>query len=361
MSTRRNASESPKKKCQGKCGRTRVEKFFFKVDSPLFPDGRINICRDCVRETIDIKDMSQVIGFLRQIDKPFYQKYWEQALDSDKHPLGEYIRKINSLPQAKGKTFNDSDGYDGGVGTTKEIVMKTASKDVAIENVKGEVIEYDDSLPIKWGEGYTPTEYIKMEKFYQDMRLTHEIHTPIHVSLLMEISSMTISRDRVRQKEEWADYARIVKAIEDMTKSAGFRPVDRQGIDDATGIKSFSQIFEEVEKRGFRKPPALEFDEDIVDAMIVSLANYYHGLVGEQILKSLPEEVKAELDEFYEFDEEPEELNDEDYEELDFTIPVGHEDYVPDDEDEEDEEEIKDDKKDEPKEEVKEEVDDSDG
>jgi hypothetical protein len=88
-------------------------------------------------------------------------------------------------------------------------------------------------------------------------------------------------------------------------KNAGFRPVDRQGIDGATGIKSFAQIWEEVEKKGFRKPPKPVFDEDIVDAMIVSLANYYNRLVGKQILAELPDEMKQELDEFYEDDLTP--------------------------------------------------------
>ena len=91
-------------------------------------------------------------------------------------------------------------------------------------------------------------------------------------------------------------------------------------MDDATGVKSFSQIFEEVEKRGFRKPPALTFDEDIVDAMIISLANYYNRLVGKQILSELPEDIKQELDEFYELDENPVDLNDEEYEDMDFSL-----------------------------------------
>lgn len=352
MSSRRNSTDKPKKKCQGECGRERTYSFFFKVDSPLFPDGMINICRDCVRKEVNVADVQSVIGFLRQIDKPFYQKYWDEAVDSGKHPLGEYIRKINSLQQAKGKTFNDSDGIEG-VGKKLEISVPTAD---SIENVKGEIIEYSDALVDKWGVGYSKSEYLRMEKFYQDMRLTHEIHTPIHVGLLMEISHMTIVRERVRQSGNWGDYTKVYKAVEDMTKSAGFRPVDRQGIDDATGIKSFAQVFEEVEKRGFRKPPALEFDEDIVDKMIIALGNYYNRLVGEPLLKSLPDEIKAELDEFYELDETPVELNDDEYEDLDFTIPEDHEDYVPDDE--EDEEEVKDEVEDETGEEIKEEVND---
>jgi hypothetical protein len=286
------------------------------VDSPLFPDGRINICRDCVRAEVDVENIESVISFLRQIDKPFVESYWNEAVQSGKHPLGEYIRKINSLSQMKGKTFNNSDNMQG-VGKTSDIVIRTTT---SVTNVKGETIEYSEELVDKWGIGYQQHEILKMEKFYQDMRLTHEIHTPVHIHKLTSLSKLTVKADRLLQEEDWTNYTKLSKTIEDMEKNAGFRPVDRQGIDDATGIKSFSQIFEEVEKRGFRKPPMVEFDEDVVDAMIIALGNYYNRLVGKPLLAELPEEVQAELDEFYELDETPVDLNDEEYENLDFSV-----------------------------------------
>ena len=313
---KRNTQPTPKKKCQGKCGKERPYKLFFKVDSPLFPDGMINICRDCVREQVDVEDIEDVIGFLRQIDKPFVEKIWNEAVSSGKHPLGEYIRKINSLQQLKGKTFEDSDGMQG-IG--KSVDLQSTKSPDSIMTVKG-AIEYSDDLVDKWGIGYKKHEYLLMEKFYLNMKETHEINTELHIDQLKQLSYLTVDRDRLRQAGDWTNYNKLSDTMEKITKSAGFRPVDRQGLDDATGIRSFSQIFEEVEKRGFRKPPAVEFEEDIVDAMIISLANYYNRLVGRQILSELPEEIKKEMDEFYELDTTPVDLNDEEYEDLDFSL-----------------------------------------
>lgn len=308
--------EKPKKLCQGTCGKPKAHAYFYKVNSPMFPDGMINICRDCVRAEVDIENMEEVIAFLRQIDKPFIQSYWDEAEKSKNYTLGEYIRKVNSLSQMKGKDFDNSDGING-VG---KIDLSSAKSPDTLENVKGEIIEYSDELVNKWDIGYKKEEYLKMEKFYQDMRLTHEIHTPVHVNKLMSLSRLTIKLDRLLQQEDWANYTKLAKTIDDMEKSAGFRPADRQGIDDATGIRSFSQIFEEVEKKGFRKPPKLSFDEDILDGIIISLANYYHRIAGMQILSDVPDDIRDELDEFYEVDEVPVELNDEDYDDLDFSI-----------------------------------------
>lgn len=311
--------EAPKKQCSS-CGKPRTHSAFYKVDSIMFPDGMINICSTCVREQVDVENEIQVIEFLRQIDKPFVKSYWNEAVQSGRYPLGEYIRKINSLQQFKGKSFEDSDGMSDGNSTGKTADIAIAHSPETVMNVKGEVIEYSDALVDKWGIGYKKHEYLKMEKFYQDMRLTHEIQTPIHVDLLTQLSYMSVERDRLRQSGDWQNYPKISDTIEKMTKSAGFRPVDRQGIDDATGIRSFAQIWEEVEKKGFRKPPTSVFEEDVVDAMIVSLLNYYHRLVGVHILKDVPDDVKQELDEFYEIDETPVEIDEEAYEDLDFSV-----------------------------------------
>ena len=314
----------PKKKCSD-CQEQKAETFFFKADSPLFPDGRINICRDCVRKSVDVNDIEEVIGFFRQIDKPFYQDEWNNAMETadKKHPIGAYLGKVSSLNQYKGKRFINSDGVIDGAG---KVDLSSINPPDSIESHDGKIIEYSDDLVTKWGIGYSKLEYLQMEKFFQDMKSTHEIYTPTHIDMLTQLSHLSVDRNRLRQERDWANYNKISKTYEDMMKSAGFRPIDRQGTDDATGMRSFSQIFEEVEKKGWRKPPPPVFDEDIVDAMIVALANYYHRLVGKQILAEIPEEIKEEMEAFFEDDLTPVDINDEEYEDLDFSLEEDEDD-----------------------------------
>lgn len=301
------------------CNRNRALRFFYKVDNAtLFPDGRMNTCNDCLKESIDVDDTDSVIDFLRQIDKPYIPTYWEEALESEKSPLGEYIRKINSLGQTKGKTFKDSDGFEG---NGKIDTVTPDLETIEVLNVKGEKIEFSDSYFSKWGTKFKQHEYLKLEKFYQNMILTHEIHSEIHKDLLVQLAKLSLVRDKFLDMEAMADYDKANKAYESIMKSAGFRPIDRQGVDDATGIKSFSQIWEEVEKKGFRKPPKLNFKRDVVDGMIISLENYYNRLVGKPLLASLPDETIEELDAFYEVDTSPDEIDDdEEYGKIDFTV-----------------------------------------
>jgi hypothetical protein len=314
-SRKKKTTPTPKKKCNT-CHKDRTHTYFFKVESSLYPDGMINTCRDCVRQSIDINNIEEVIGFLRQIDKPFIQEYWDKALESKNHPLGEYIRKVNSLQQVKDKDFDDSKGI--GFGKSSDVVG--ANIPDSVETDSGKTITFSDDFITKWGIGYKKHEYLAMEKFYQDMKDTHEIHTPIHKSMLKKLSKLSIKMDRYLESDNMGDFEKANRQFEASMKSAGFRPVDRQGIDDATGLRSFSQIFEEVEKKGFRKPPPPVFDEDVVDAMITSLANYYHRLVGKQILADIPDDVKQEIEDFFEDDLTPVEINNEEYEDLDFSV-----------------------------------------
>src|SRR5690606_3912051 len=268
----------------------------------------------------------QVISFLRQIDKPFYQDEWNKALEGrdKKHPIGAYLGKINSLHQYKGKTFANSDGIDG-VGN---IDLSSINPPDEIKSNTGKIIKYSDELVDKWGTGYSKKEYLQLEKFYQDMMATHEIYTPTHIDMLKQLAYLSVDRDRLRRNGEWTDYSKISKTYEEMMKSAGFRPIDRKGIEDATGIRSFSQIWEEVEKRGFRKPPPIEFDEDIVDGIIIALANYYHRIVGKEILTEVPQEIKEEMEEFYKDDLTPVDINDEEYDDLDFSLNDGDDEDI---------------------------------
>lgn len=281
------------------CGDNRRVNYFFRVNNEtLFPDGRISTCRDCVRRDIDVEDLQQVISFLRQLDKPFYDKEWQVALDNKdkRHPIGSYLGKINSLPQYRDKTFEHSDGIVKGTGN---IDLSEISPPGEIETLSGETVEYEDSLIDKWGLGYSQKEYLELEKFYRDMRVSYEINTPMHIDMLKQLSYLSVDRNKLRIEGDWANYKRVSDTHDAMMRSAGFRPADRQGIDDQAGIRSFSQIFEEVEKNGFRKAPPIEFEHDVIDGIIIALSNYYHRIVGKEILTDMPEEMANDLENFY--------------------------------------------------------------
>ena len=77
----------------------------------LFPDGKLNVCTECVKRDINFDDLNQVINFLRQIDRPFYLEQWEKAkAKGTANPLSAYLSVVGVLKQYSDKKFDDSDG-----------------------------------------------------------------------------------------------------------------------------------------------------------------------------------------------------------------------------------------------------------
>lgn len=283
--------KTPKLKCEGQCKLEKQETRFYKSDSPLFPSGRINICSTCASKEIDENDIETVIKFLRQIDKPFIESVWNGAVLHKNNSLGEYMRQINSLSY-RGKTFEDSDNMNG-MGKTSDIQSAKINVDT-IDTVKG-VLEYSDDLISKWGIGYKKHEYLQMEKFYVDMKETHEINTSIHIDQLKQLAYLSVERDRLRQSGEWGDYERISKTMELMLKSAGFRPIDRKSGAEATGIFSFAQVWAEIEKEGFITPNMVEYDKDDIDYMLLYFVQFTQRLVGKSVSVSPPSNWRNEI------------------------------------------------------------------
>lgn len=318
-----------KKPCKY-CGKLQNLTLFYKSDAPKFEeDGHIDMCKVCVKDKVDETDLETVVDFLRHIDKPLMKNYWDEAVNSGKYVIGEYVRKLNSIIQLKNKRFNDSDalkmiGNEVKYNEDNEPIMKKSNAGVKKENhfieSEGGIIEYSNELIDKWGTGYTPQEYLELEKFYVDMSMTHQILTAVHKKQLKELAYITIDLSRLRKANDWGNYNKISTTMDNILKSAGFRPVDRQSADEASGIRSFSQVWEEVEKKGFRQPPPEKLERDIYDGMIVALLNYYHTLVGKTLLTEIPDEVAKELEKFHEVSLEPDEVpDDEEYENLDFS------------------------------------------
>lgn len=282
-----------KKKCVS-CGKEKATMYFYKVDSPLFPDGMLNTCRDCIRETIDPNDLNDVVAFLRQIDKPFIEKYWNEALNSKNNPIGEYMRMINSLPQLKGKTFDDSDRVEG-LGTVNEIVSSKMSDEIETES--GEKIKFDESLINKWGLGYTKHEYLKLEKFYQDMLMSYEVETANHKQMLMQLAKLSLDMDKLLMQKDYSNYEKVHKVYDSLLKSAGFRPIDRRNGSESTGLFSFSQVWAEIEKEGFIPPKMIDYPPDDIDYMLLYYIQFVQRLVGKSVSTEPPKNWREEVKE----------------------------------------------------------------
>ena len=251
------------------CDKSKKINEFYKVDSKLHPDGRMDVCTDCLKEGMDPSNMDEVVGILRQMNKPFIKDVWENAVESSSklkskpHPFGEYMRNINSLKQYSDKTFKDSEE----VFTVSDMYDKNLS---SITRDDGEEIKFDPEMIIKWGERYTQYELLKLEKFYQEMSLQYDVSTEIQKNLLRQLAVVSLEMDKALSDGEHKIYNDLVRSQNTIMQSSGFRPIDKKNINDETGLGSFSEIWAEIEKEdGFIPEGLVDYPKDDIDAMLL--------------------------------------------------------------------------------------------
>lgn len=278
------------------CQKEKTPNSFYSSTSSLFMDGKVPVCKKCISEQVDENDISTVKRILRQIDKPFIFSLWQTSVNSDKDTFGNYMKNINSLPQYRKMTYEDS---------VDEVIKEddVFSDGIDESNLDNETILQFNEMKAKFGAGYKKDEYLRMEKFYNDMMSTHDINSPQHKEMLIEICKVNVQKDRALSENNINDYKKLSDAFKTLIADSGFRPADRVTGSEATGIRTFSQIFEEIEKDGFIVPVPIQEHQDIVDRTIMYILNYQLKLLNMDVLASPPSDT-PQVDDFYDDEED---------------------------------------------------------
>ncbi|MEB9467789.1 hypothetical protein CON15_20060 [Bacillus cereus] len=271
-------SEKGKKVCSN-CGHQKAFRQFYKSQSPLFADGYVSMCKLCLFEGVDEENLEESLkSILMKIDKPFLYEVWESTLEKEEdNPVGVYIKNINSLPQYRRLTYKDSVYEDENEARIKEHNKIKLSDDS---------IQIDDKIRLKWGLGYSDLEYAYLEKFYKDMMDSHDIKTPQHVKNLISIAKNYLDLDKLQAQGDWSNLEKLARIQEKLLASSGFRPIDRKGGDEATGLRSFSAVWAEVENKGFVPPHDVTLTQDVLDKTIMYMQNFTLKLLNQAMLTS---------------------------------------------------------------------------
>lgn len=262
--------------CQGDCKRELVETQFYKSNSPLFSDGRVNICKKCLNKMIDNNDINTVYTVLQALDVPFLKNYWDIAKEKNpKNPFGKYITMANSgINEFKGMRWKNSNYED------VEKINEDVLANVEINRFKIEDMTHEQ-LENKYGIGYTDEEYYCFEKKWRKLADSYGQKTSIHTESLTNYI-------RFRVKEELAtangDVTEATKwgALAEKAQQSGKLNVSQLSKSDISGgIDLVPQLFEAVEDEvGIISilPRLKEQPYDDADLIIWAIMEYYQRL-----------------------------------------------------------------------------------
>lgn len=266
------------------CGRNKVYTSFIRTkDVKYFKDGFFPICKIC-SNNIAKEDGEEGIKFLlRLINVPFVEEVWLSAKDTAS-PFGNYVKQLMTLLQYQ--KYYDMPYQEI---LTKETRNKRqrekmlADGDIdTIELADGSVIEYDDTLRIKYGYNFTKLELLKMEKFFQDNLLIFPVDTPQKEESLITLAKLNLMLSKEFENGDVQNIKRLSDTIQKIAKDNGFLNSREDGDESYLGFTSVGEIGDFIERFGFiGKYPVIQ-NADEIDKAIEIAAAYYSSLFAEE-------------------------------------------------------------------------------
>lgn len=268
---KRSYNKTEKKKCDN-CKKELSLQQFYNTNSVLSVDGKLNICKSCVKSMIDCNRIETIYKILQLLDIPFIYSYWRSAKESNpKDPWGTYIRMANSkINEFKTGTWKDSKFEPESINPVKinmEQYISTTPQFEVTEEMIG-----------RWGN-HPREDYIKLERFYRDMEMSNNIETEQDRVYLKKLAIISLKMDKELEEGHYDEAKKLGDLFSKYMADSKFRAMDKTDADKSGGIRRFCDIFAEVEKDGFIPP--WEYyrkingaKQDIVDKTITYILNF---------------------------------------------------------------------------------------
>ena len=313
-----------------KCKRTKNEDNFYTSNNlEKYPEGRLNICKECLTMHVDNWNSDTFLWILQECDVPYIPKEWNNLLMSygkDKASvtgmtiIGRYVGKMK-LKQYKDFRWKDTaflqeqenykieetmkrQGYDA-----QEIAK--AIQDASFEVPQEELTEptpllsnvednftmdnNDDSLiddtltdeeklkyRLKWGKTYKPEEWVYLETLYRQMMDSYDIQSAGHIDTLKMICKASLKTNQLLDIGD-IDGAQKASKMYDMLMKSGKFTAAQNKTDSGNAVDSISELIAMCERDGFFPRYYTDGPQDKVDRTLQDLQKYTRTLVTEEM------------------------------------------------------------------------------
>ena len=199
------------------------------------------------------------------------------------------------------------------------------SEDLIPDLAKDLTPEDITALVLKWGRMYKPSEWIELEKTYQEMEMSFDIQDADTKNTLILICKTNLKMNQALDCGDVEGYQKLSKVSNDLRKSAKFTAAQNKE-EKNDYVDSVGELVTMCERQGFIPRFATDIPQDKVDITLKDMNNYVNKLVtqdlgfGQQIEDALKkiqiQQQMAESEAIDLLNDEPTELDDEHYEEF---------------------------------------------
>ena len=188
----------------------------------------------------------------------------------------------------------------------------------------GKDLTQDDKLylAMKWGRLYKPSEWVELEKSYNDMTESFDIQDADTINTLILICKTNLKMNQALDIGDLDGYQKLARVSESLRKSAKFTAAQNKEAKNDF-VDSVGELVAICERDGFIPRFATDIPQDKVDLTLKDMNDYLHKLVtqdlgfGQQIEDALKKiQIQKEMNEAEAAKQENESeslLEDEDY------------------------------------------------
>lgn len=162
-------------------------------------------------------------------------------------------------------------------------------------NNPGDELTRDDKqyLALKWGRLYTPSQWVYLEKLYNQFMQSFDIQGAARIDTLKMVCKTSLKMNEAIDTGDIQGYQKLSRVYDSLMKSAKFTEAqnkdgDSQSIDSVSALVDFVQA-----KAGAVPKYDCSQPKDIVDKIILDLKAYTKSLIYED--KSLAQEIEKYL------------------------------------------------------------------
>lgn len=307
-----------------KCGRTMDDTQFYRSNNlEKYPNGgKLNTCKKCTTLHVNNWDPATYKPILQEIDVPYIKEEWDTLLERyGKDPskisgmtiIGRYLAKMK-LNQWRQYRWADTEKLEleaeekkrrsmVASGYTEEEIEQELLKDHSpakpswntsadSENniAQEEPDDFIDDLTeedklylrMKWGKGYRPEEWVKMEQLYEDMMASYDIQGAGHKDTLIMICKTSLKANQLIDIGDVEGFQKMSKVYDSLMKSGKFTAAQNKG-ESGEFIDSIGELVALCEREGFIPRYYVDGPQDKVDRTLEDLQGYTKTLVTEEM------------------------------------------------------------------------------
>ena len=192
------------KKICTKCGDEKRLGDFYKSNSELNSDGKLQICKDCVANRYDKlltiyegKSMSAFKHLLTNLDEFFSEELYNECVMKDGTKfIGEYFKVVNRDKNYREKT------------SLNNTLESNETKDIQLEDgvISQEMIDF-------WGLGYKASEYMKLSNKYKMYSEHYPSKRLQEQEILKQLAELDLMKEQCRILGDRNGYDKISTQI----------------------------------------------------------------------------------------------------------------------------------------------------